>query len=302
MANPQYFHLTSVDFWVNSIVILCTPIFYFYSRTHYYKRVAQIFIVLLTGSIYFLALPYGDEAYPGAFNYLTIPILLTIFFVNLRAAVWLTLFNTLATILLGIFYKDLSSEQASPGFVSLLSCFLLAAFYYQQVIFQGQQAQLQAQEKLQHQLELEQQRVQVLNNLVLEISHDLKTPLSILHNKFYLVGKAALDERQQQHLSGAEAQVNHITEMVNQLVTLVKLDSTPDLVLGPLAPLPILQTTLELFRGLAAEKAIQLEGDWPTTLPTPLRRNPSLTTVWRIYWPMPSTIAPRGSASPSAPV
>ena len=56
-------------------------------------------------------------------------------------------------------------------------------------------------------------------------SHEFRTPLATINTSTYLLGKGPDAERRQYHMAQVEAQVNHITNLVEDLTALSVLDS-----------------------------------------------------------------------------
>lgn len=73
-------------------------------------------------------------------------------------------------------------------------------------------------------LRLEQERMRILTNFITKASHEFRTPLSIINNGIYLINRIADPDRQQQQLAMMKDQVDHITELVDNLATVTRLD------------------------------------------------------------------------------
>lgn len=83
-------------------------------------------------------------------------------------------------------------------------------------------------EKQMHDLSLESERVRVLNNFIKDISHDFKTPLSVMRTAVYLVRKRAeLSGDVPPWLSNLEdidLQITRMQNMVNDFILMARLD------------------------------------------------------------------------------
>ncbi len=73
------------------------------------------------------------------------------------------------------------------------------------------------------QVDLEYERLEMLNRFIHNVSHDVRTPLSIINSAAYLIRRKVDDEtlpKIRPHLTMIEAQVQHLNEQLNNLLTL----------------------------------------------------------------------------------
>ena len=81
-------------------------------------------------------------------------------------------------------------------------------------------------EKLQ--LAIERERVEVLRIFLTDVSHDLRTPLTILKNNVYLIEKTADDSSAWvKRLGIIDAQIDHMEKLIENLLTMSRLDAAP---------------------------------------------------------------------------
>lgn len=78
----------------------------------------------------------------------------------------------------------------------------------------------------QHQLELgiEREKVLMLKRFIGNLSHDLRTPLSVIKTSTYLLGKVSDQERRTRHLETLEYETNRLQNMIEDLLNLSRLD------------------------------------------------------------------------------
>lgn len=70
----------------------------------------------------------------------------------------------------------------------------------------------------------ERERVKVLQRFVSDMSHDFRTPLSVLSNSLYLMQKNTDPERQQAHADKAANQIKRMEKMLDELLLIARLD------------------------------------------------------------------------------
>ncbi|MCI0713431.1 MAG: PAS domain-containing sensor histidine kinase [Chloroflexi bacterium] len=78
----------------------------------------------------------------------------------------------------------------------------------------------------QHQLDLEMstRREKFLRDFLNMISHDLKTPLTIMENNLYLIRHISESPAVEKHANRIERQIDHLTVMINDILTTARLD------------------------------------------------------------------------------
>ncbi|MBZ0296320.1 MAG: PAS domain-containing protein, partial [Anaerolineae bacterium] len=73
-------------------------------------------------------------------------------------------------------------------------------------------------------LAAERERILVLQRLISDLSHDLRTPLTIINNSLYLLHKIPDPQKQQPHLERMEAQVLRLDKLLGELLQMAQLD------------------------------------------------------------------------------
>ena len=74
-------------------------------------------------------------------------------------------------------------------------------------------------------LTLERERMQVLASFITQASHEFRTPLSIISTSTYMIQKTDNPDKRKHHFHQIDQQVNNITQLIENLSTLAKLDS-----------------------------------------------------------------------------
>ena len=101
------------------------------------------------------------------------------------------------------------------------------------------------------------------------ISHELRTPLNaILGFSDVLLSTGGLTDKQERWTSNIKVSGQGLLEMVQDILDLAKIESGK-MELGPsdFNPQDILDGVLSMFRPMAENKQIELEGDWPEGMP-----------------------------------
>lgn len=80
-------------------------------------------------------------------------------------------------------------------------------------------------EQQRFQITLEKERIKILADFITQASHEFKTPLSIIKTSTYLLSKLTLEWEQQRHITNIDEHVDYITKLVQDMITISKLDS-----------------------------------------------------------------------------
>jgi PAS domain S-box-containing protein len=92
-------------------------------------------------------------------------------------------------------------------------------------------------------LALERERVQILANFITQAAHEFRTPLSTINTSTYLMKKSTNPTFQQRYIHTIQKQTRDITRLINDLLTMSRLDSQ--------ASLPVKKVNLtELLRSV----------------------------------------------------
>lgn len=107
-------------------------------------------------------------------------------------------------------------------------------------------------------LELERERIQLLEDFISGISHDLRTPLSIINVRVYMLSKQLNNPDMTQRLDDILDQVKQLDNLINNMLTILRLDKSPSLELSPLDLVPFLSDLRANFEPLAEAKQLDL--------------------------------------------
>jgi PAS domain S-box-containing protein len=80
-------------------------------------------------------------------------------------------------------------------------------------------------EKQTLELATEQERAKMLSDFVRDISHDFRTPLTILSTSNYLLSKTNDPEKRAEQFQKVERQIDRLTDLINRLIIMARLDS-----------------------------------------------------------------------------
>lgn len=111
-----------------------------------------------------------------------------------------------------------------------------------------------------HRLELalERERVETLQLFISNVSHDLKTPLTVIKSNLYLAQKRDDADKRAYYLRNIEAQADRIDLLLRDLLTLLHLDSSPEFDFQPLDMRDVLGDIEVQLRPLAEQKQLVL--------------------------------------------
>ena len=116
-------------------------------------------------------------------------------------------------------------------------------------------------------LAVEHERVKILRDFVSEVSHDLRNPLTTLNLKIRLIRDTGDPDKRRQYLEDLSLQAARMNKMINDMLTLVRLERTGEATLAP-------TNINQLIRGICAEmrpmiesKAIELLLDLDEAIP-----------------------------------
>ena len=109
-----------------------------------------------------------------------------------------------------------------------------------------------------HQLALEQAKLQLITQFISDVSHEFRTPLTIINTHLYLLNKSA-NLNQQDRIAHIQNETNAITSLVQELTTLIRIDSGNYLQIMPCNIRHIVQDCLKSKAELIEAKGHQLK-------------------------------------------
>lgn len=114
-------------------------------------------------------------------------------------------------------------------------------------------------EQQQLDLALERERVQLLKNVLHTMSHDLKTPLAAINTSLYLLERATSDEQRQPRIDSIKEQVTQLDKLIQDILTLARLDHTPQLKVDSVDLNGLIESAVHLLRASAERKHIGVQ-------------------------------------------
>lgn len=110
-------------------------------------------------------------------------------------------------------------------------------------------------------------RADLLNELLNTLSHDLKTPLSIINTSLYLLEKTSDPDYQKQKIDTIREQSQRLNQMIQNILTVSYLETALDSPMQVLDLNVIVTQIGEEFSTIAENHSITLEFDLANTLP-----------------------------------
>lgn len=122
----------------------------------------------------------------------------------------------------------------------------------------------------QHQmaLTLEKERVQILGELIQAVSHEFRTPLSVVGTNVYLLKKTAADDLTEERLDVIREQADYIGELVDSMLTMVRLDTQHVFASAPVDINSLIRQTVAGQRVQAEAAQVQFTVALAERLPT----------------------------------
>ncbi|MEQ8675523.1 MAG: ATP-binding protein [Aggregatilineales bacterium] len=110
-------------------------------------------------------------------------------------------------------------------------------------------------------LAIERERVRVLKDFISDASHDLKTPISSIKLKAFLI-EAVKDEAQRsKHISALNEQADKLNVLIDNLFTLSNLENLDELTLVTMSVNVVVNEVFESLQAIAQEKQVALHVD-----------------------------------------
>lgn len=116
-------------------------------------------------------------------------------------------------------------------------------------------------------LALANQKTSILKEFLNVVSHDLKTPLSIITVSLYLLDKITDPEGQKAKMEQIKTQVRRLERLIQDILTVSRLDTVPETIFNPVNLNQALSDIHEQFQTVAEEKRITFKLDLESTLP-----------------------------------
>lgn len=107
-------------------------------------------------------------------------------------------------------------------------------------------------------------RRRALQHFIRAFSHDFKTPLAVINTTSYLLERTLADEAARARVRTIEEQIERMARMVDNLITLVRLDQQAALELAPLNLVEVLAAVTSAKQEPARKKGLRLDAVLPT--------------------------------------
>ncbi|MEM9955010.1 MAG: HAMP domain-containing sensor histidine kinase [Chloroflexota bacterium] len=162
------------------------------------------------------------------------------------------LMGVLAIIVIAVFAIWMTPSMPSGiavdlvGFVTICTTFIVAVGYRRRQF-----------ENTRNEFLLQQERLKMMQFMVSSISHDFRTPLSIIHNNLYLLERDPSPDKASTRIEKIRHQANHLEQMVDDNLTLSRMEIAEKRQ-HPFDLVPIVQETVEQFQIVADERKIKL--------------------------------------------
>lgn len=104
-----------------------------------------------------------------------------------------------------------------------------------------------------------QERAQLLEEFISDVSHDLKTPITTINVSLYLLRQRFDPERQNQHFDQIDNQISRLKKLIQDFLTLSRLDKTTLVTLQTVDLNWLLKRVSDSMVSLAQRKQIQLK-------------------------------------------
>ena len=193
-----------------------------------------------------------------------LPLVSTILF-SLRGTFTLCCLTLIGTVIFGKFMPDLPADVLK----NMLVFMVLAQIF---ILFVAQQRNHLEQDR-QH-LALEETRNKLLKSLITNLSHDFRTPLSIINVNAYLAERIADRERRNEKISVIGEQTMRLNKLLDDILTISRLEhaSTSSRELCEVNAL--LRQIIERAQPKAAQKSLRIFSEFaPNTLPVHANRD-----------------------------
>ncbi|MCA9907867.1 MAG: PAS domain S-box protein, partial [Anaerolineae bacterium] len=117
------------------------------------------------------------------------------------------------------------------------------------------------------QLALEKEKVVLLRQFIGDISHDLKTPLTIFKTYLYLLERITDPSQYKEKLQVLISTTHHLERVIEDLLTMSRLDGSIDLTLALLNLHSLIYSVDAKMRSLARQKNIQIALELDNSVP-----------------------------------
>ena len=146
-------------------------------------------------------------------------------FLALYAAVMFPLRHTvvMSALTLGALYGFVETQTDVPMAIAvdLVSFMALSQIFI--IYFSFQRGRL---EQDRRRLAVEEERASILNRMLAGLSHDLRTPLTVIKSSLYLLNHADLDDKRLKHVNQVSTQAARLERIIEGALTVARLEQT----------------------------------------------------------------------------
>ncbi len=134
-------------------------------------------------------------------------------------------------------------------------------------------------EKQQTELTIQNERIQLLEDVISDLSHDIKTPLATIQTSLYLLSKASTSEKREYYLKRMRAHVKHLTKLVEDILTMTRLDKGKVLEFAPVNLNVLVENISNTYHDLSETQDNKLTFDLTPDLSSVLGNEAELSRV-----------------------
>lgn len=116
-------------------------------------------------------------------------------------------------------------------------------------------------------LAVQQDRIQLLEEIITDLSHDIRTPLASIKTNLYLLEKQPDPEKRRKYMGTMDAQILHLTKLVDEILVMFRLDKGVNLTFTLLNLNTLIRNIGSEFRGLIEKKKLRAVFDIDFDLP-----------------------------------
>lgn len=146
----------------------------------------------------------------------------------------------------------------------------LAAHQWEQEITRKLSNAVQVAKQREFELQLEQERVRMLETFIADVGHEFKTPLAIINTKSYLIEKVLDETSRAELVKTVQEQVMVINSMIDDMLHVVRLGSGLTLDTHPVDLRGLIQQVIQGFGSLAESRQLRWDINLEASCTIPL--------------------------------
>lgn len=224
--------------------------------THSGRLVSVVSVVLGYGSITVNAALSRPPHIEIAFLIL-LPLFGTLLF-TLWQTFWLGLLNVICVLVFAVVVGDMPSDilQDILMLVALTQVFILFLAYQRNKLENDRQR-----------MALAQGNSRLMTRLLGDLSHDFRTPLTVISTTTYLLARTADPQRRLERAAQIEGQVARLSKMMDDILTISRLENVDDITLQSLDLNDLLRRLVTAAQGRMADTNAHIQTDLAPALP-----------------------------------